>query len=62
MRENTNTHSLIVTKVQRHERLTLVFVQLVLGQVLQQVFIDGEWTAGCHFLDGIDTEGIKRLK
>lgn len=31
-------------------------MDLVLGQVLQQVFINGERTAGCHLLDGIDTE------
>lgn len=36
------------------QSLTLVFMGLVLGQVLQQVFIDGEWTAGRHFFDGVD--------
>lgn len=36
--------------------LTLVFVGLVLGQVLQQVFIDAEWTTGNHLFNGVDPE------
>lgn len=56
MRESDYTVYAHTVKEKEWQSLTFVFVRLVQGQVLQQVFIDGEWTASRHLLYGVDAE------
>lgn len=55
----THTHRCLLLKrfssSWTQEALTLVFVSLVLGQILQQVLVDGQRTAARHLLDGVET-------
>lgn len=46
---------------QNRPLLTLVFVGLVLGQILQQGFVDAERAAGRHLLDCIDPWEQKKV-